>query len=103
MAGPSRYVIAYDLSDDRERLRVAKVLEGFGERVQGSVFECLLDKPAKGRLAAKLRDLELATGFVSLYRLTEHSRPVDIGSVPEDVLRGDLRAGPDDAAYAFVI
>jgi CRISPR-associated protein Cas2 len=38
----ARYIIAYDIPDDRRRLRVAKLLEGHGERVQYSLFECLL-------------------------------------------------------------
>jgi CRISPR-associated protein Cas2 len=37
-----RYVIAYDVSDDKIRLAIAEVLEGFGTRVQKSVFECEL-------------------------------------------------------------
>ena len=36
-------MVCYDVPDDRRRARVAKILEGHGERVQGSVFECLLD------------------------------------------------------------
>jgi len=38
----SRYVIAYDIPDDRRRTKIATTLEGYGERVQYSVFECLL-------------------------------------------------------------
>jgi len=38
----SRYVIAYDMPDDKRRNKVARVLEGHGERVQYSVFECQL-------------------------------------------------------------
>ncbi len=33
-------VICFDISDDRIRYRVAKVLKGVGYRVQKSVFEC---------------------------------------------------------------
>lgn len=35
-----RYVIAYDITDDRRRNQVAKFLEGWGKRVQKSIFEC---------------------------------------------------------------
>lgn len=34
------YVISYDISSDRLRTKVAKLLEGYGVRVQYSVFEC---------------------------------------------------------------
>lgn len=35
-------VVSYDVVDDRLRTRVARTLERFGDRVQGSVFECHL-------------------------------------------------------------
>lgn len=47
-----RWVVAYDIPDDRRRLRVAGVLEGFGDRVQHSVFEVLLND---GRMDALAR------------------------------------------------
>lgn len=33
-------VICYDIPDNERRNRLSKVLEGFGRRVQKSVFEC---------------------------------------------------------------
>lgn len=33
-------VVCYDIHDDRRRSRVGKILEGYGTRVQRSVFEC---------------------------------------------------------------
>jgi CRISPR-associated protein Cas2 len=52
-----RYLVAYDISDDARRERVAVVLQAFGERVQYSVF--LVDgKPADFiRLRARLKRL----------------------------------------------
>ncbi|MBU0500921.1 MAG: CRISPR-associated endonuclease Cas2 [Gammaproteobacteria bacterium] len=38
------HVIAYDIQDDRARTQVVHVLEGYGQRVQGSVFECWLTR-----------------------------------------------------------
>ena len=38
------YVISYDIPDDRRRGQLAKVLKGFGTRVQYSVFEAHLNK-----------------------------------------------------------
>lgn len=37
------YVVSYDVVDNKRRNRIADALLGFGERVQRSVFECLLD------------------------------------------------------------
>lgn len=36
------YVIAYDISDDRRRQQVIKVIEKSGSRINWSVFECIL-------------------------------------------------------------
>lgn len=35
-----RAVIIYDISDDKRRLLVSNLLEGYGKRVNRSVFEC---------------------------------------------------------------
>ena len=35
-------IVSYDVSDDRRRYRLVKVLEGYGVRVQKSIFECWL-------------------------------------------------------------
>ena len=43
---PRRYLIAYDIPDDKRRARVAKKLEEYGDRAQYSVF--IVDgRPAK--------------------------------------------------------
>jgi CRISPR-associated protein Cas2 len=34
------YVVAYDISDDRRRARLAAVLQAYGDRIQRSVFVC---------------------------------------------------------------
>ena len=52
-------VVAYDVSTEseegRRRLRrVAKMCEDFGQRVQNSVFECLVDAAQWVRLRARL-------------------------------------------------
>lgn len=33
-------LVSFDISDDKTRYRVVKVLKGYGHRVQKSVFEC---------------------------------------------------------------
>jgi CRISPR-associated protein Cas2 len=54
-------VISYDIVDDAKRLRVAKLLKNYGQRVQKSVFECRVDErrylELKGRLE-KIIDME---------------------------------------------
>lgn len=39
----SLYVVAYDISDDKRRERVARVLLHYGERMQRSVYQVVLE------------------------------------------------------------
>lgn len=47
-------IASYDISDNRRRTSVAKILEGFGVRVQYSVFECDLSARQLERLEGLL-------------------------------------------------
>ena len=53
----ARYVVAYDIPSDRRRNRIARMLEGHGERVQYSVFECPLSGKQFAELWKELRKL----------------------------------------------
>jgi CRISPR-associated protein Cas2 len=92
MPTPSIHLISYDIEDDRERLQVSKVLEGFGRRVQKSVFECPLTKGKKHQLEKMLENLELDTGYVLIYRLDEKSKRTALGQVPADLAREEPHA-----------
>jgi len=39
-----RYLVAYDIRDDRRLRKVASCMEGYGERLQYSVFVCDLSE-----------------------------------------------------------
>jgi CRISPR-associated protein Cas2 len=53
-----RYVITYDIADDRRREDLATLLSGYGPRVQLSVFECdLATARDASRLRARIRDM----------------------------------------------
>lgn len=52
-----RYLVSYDISNPKRLRRVARTLEGFGVRLQYSVFECPLDDLRLARLKAELQDL----------------------------------------------
>ena len=44
------YSICYDISDDRRRTKISKILKDYGERVQYSVFEANLEPDQLERL-----------------------------------------------------
>lgn len=48
------YAISYDISDDKRRNMVSKILEGYGSRVQFSLFECNLTSDQIQELIQKL-------------------------------------------------
>ena len=75
-------VVSYDIADDRRRLKVMKALEGFGERVQYSVFECRLKRQDLQRLKKRLKGLiRVEEDDVRFYLLCEQcvERVVPLG------------------------
>ena len=50
-----RYIICYDVSDDRRRSRLANTLLDFGHRLQESVFTAELDGELHSRMAERVR------------------------------------------------
>ena len=82
MPDTALYVVAYDISSDRERNRADKLLQGYGFRRQRSVFECRLTRGMLGRLRRDLEELMLESGFVMIYHLAPNSRPFVLGEAP---------------------
>jgi len=52
-----RYIITYDISDPKRLRGVARTLEGYGVRLQFSVFECLLDSMRLSKAKTALADI----------------------------------------------
>lgn len=51
------YLVAYDISDDRRRTKVHKILSGFGEWTQFSIFECFLNEQELILMRRRLDDV----------------------------------------------
>jgi len=68
------YVVAYDISSNQRRRRVSNLLEGYGKRVQYSVFECVLtpNKYNELRQRMKLR-VNLQEDSIRFYPLSGHT------------------------------
>jgi CRISPR-associated protein Cas2 len=65
-------VIAYDIPDNKRRARVAKILEGYGQRMQYSLFECRITKVQYLPLRARLEEIiEPEDDELSFYFLDE--------------------------------
>src|SRR3990172_6305833 len=52
-----RYLVSYDISDPKRLRKTARALEGFGVRLQYSVFECPLDDMRLAMLKAALHPI----------------------------------------------
>lgn len=65
------YVVSYDIAETKLRNRVAKLLEGYGSRVQYSVFECELDRERYHVLWKHLSEITLdeETNSIRIYPL----------------------------------
>lgn len=76
MAGSKRdvalYIVAYDISDDRRRTKVHKILCGFGKWTQYSLFECHLTPKQLLQLQHRLdRHLRPEEDSVRFYYICE--------------------------------
>lgn len=94
MRGIADYAVVYDITSDRERRRVDRLLKGFGFRIQKSVFECRINRKGKAELIEQLEKLQLKTGFVKIYRLEYSSKSEMVGELSGESL---------DEGNAFVV
>lgn len=82
-----RWVVAYDSPCDQRRRKLATLLEGYGVRVQHSVFECQLRAETVAQLQRRLLKLIRADqDRVRLWPLSQRccARIVNLGTpVPE--------------------
>lgn len=70
------YVVSYDVSDNKRRNKVAKLLDDYGDRVQYSVFEVPINKPEQVEelLARLTKVLDLAKDSVYLHPVCARCR-----------------------------
>ena len=82
-------VISYDIPDDRRRNRVAKLLKGFGARVQYSVFEAYLSPGKFSELKSRLKvEMEPQEDSILFYSLCENclGKKERWGVKPQEIL-----------------
>lgn len=69
------YLICYDVVNDRRRNKTAHLLEGYGLRVQKSVFECVINEKQLEMLRRKLnRYIKPEEDQVRFYPMSSHTR-----------------------------
>lgn len=83
------YLATYDISDDKRRTRVFKILMGEGDHVQFSVFLCDLNDAELATLRARVRQI--------LNRNEDQLLLVDLGPARQPLIEGIEAVG---RAYA---
>ena len=86
MSQETLYLICYDIVKTNRRNKAAHLLEGYGLRVQKSVFECVLNKQQYEMIHRKLKQyIEPEEDQVRFYPMTVHTRrkAVVLGMQPE--------------------
>lgn len=86
----SFYLIAYDISKDPARAKLARYLESLGARVQGSVFEIYLTNQLLKQVLKKCKPWIKEEDSLRIYPLCETCR----GKI-NIIGKGDLSPGPD--------
>lgn len=73
------YVVTYDISDPKRWRRVFNVMNGYGEWLQLSVFQCRLNRQRHAELVALLDDM--------IHHTEDHVLFVDVGPADHVVPR----------------
>lgn len=66
--GFSDYILVYDISANRERRLLQKLVKRYGFRVQKSVFECKMTRRMREELLSRIEQLDIQTGHIRLYK-----------------------------------
>ena len=71
-----KHLVTYDISDDRKRNRVIKVLHEYGTRVQFSCFEIEISSKDLGKLIQKLEGIiDCETDKVFIFPISRYASP----------------------------
>jgi CRISPR-associated protein Cas2 len=68
------YIVAYDIPCNKRRKKISDLLEGYGQRVQYSVFECQLTHVKFKELCKRLRKVvKLEEDSLRFYPVSQHT------------------------------
>ena len=71
-----KYLITYDIQNDKRRKKISDELEAFGYRVNYSVFECELNSSKLKKLTQKLEEwVDKKSDSLRFYHICENCLP----------------------------
>lgn len=88
------HLVAYDIHDDQRLRRVAQLLEGYGSRIQLSVFRCRLTPAMRAELLWKLDQIVTDADSIMMVPLCENCT----GTIIERGTHRDWPIRPPDFA-----
>lgn len=78
-----RYLVAYDIREDRRLRNIAACMEGYGERIQYSVFICDLSEQEavllRGDIEVRMKPSEDSVMIIDLGRAGDSTRFLFLG------------------------
>ena len=78
-----RVLIIYDITEDRPRVKLSKLLSSYGIRVQKSAFEASLNKKQYDKLLSELDRYVGREDSIRVYKLYEDSEVITYGKEDE--------------------
>ena len=80
-----RVLIIYDITEDKPRIKLSKLLSSYGVRVQKSAFEASLNKKQYENLIFELDRYVGREDSIRMYKLYEDSEVITYGKADEAI------------------
>lgn len=80
-----RVLIIYDITEDKPRIKLSKLLSSYGVRVQKSAFEASLNKKQYEKLIFELDRYVGGEDSIRVYKLYEDSEVITYGKADEAI------------------
>ncbi len=72
-------IVIYDIISNKRRTRLAKLLQGFGYRIQKSAFECVLTREKCEKLFSVVAEFAQEDDLIRIYQLNQYVKSVIYG------------------------
>lgn len=72
--------VIYDIAENRKRVKLAKLLEGYGFRIQKSAFEAVITRKKYRKLLAELTLFGNAEDSIRIYKIIGKGQVTNIGA-----------------------
>lgn len=77
-------LIIYDISEDKKRLKLSKLLLGYGFRIQQSAFEAIISKRKYKELLEKIPAFVSAEDSIRVYKIIGKGQVIKFGTLEKE-------------------